>query len=109
MHALEARGLSVHDGTELTAEDVKFTFETILDEEFASPSRAFYTPIQSVEVVDDYTVKFTLDAPYGPFLSYMDMSIVPKALAAAAVVRRGNLRPGTDRLNRDRVNGKAVL
>ncbi len=76
-------GVKFHNGDELTAEDVKFTFDTILDEAFASPSRAFFTPIQSIDVVDDYTVQFTLDQPYGPFLSYLTMPIVPKAVAEA--------------------------
>jgi len=74
------KGVKFHDGSELKAEDVKYTFDTILDEKLASPNRAFYTPIKNIEVVDDYTVKFTLDQPYGPFLSYLTMSIVPKAI-----------------------------
>lgn len=74
------KDVKFQDGTPLTAEDVKFTYDTILDEKLASPSRAFYTPIKNIEVVDDNTVKFTLDQPYSPFLSYLTMSIVPKAL-----------------------------
>jgi peptide/nickel transport system substrate-binding protein len=71
-------GVTFHNGEELTAEDVKYTYDTILDESFNSPSRAFYTPIQNVVVEDEYTVRFELDQPYGPFLSYMDMGIVPR-------------------------------
>lgn len=74
-------GVKFHDGTDLVAEDVKYTFETILDEKFNSPSRAFYTPIDKVEAVDPRTVRFTLKTPFGPFLSFMDMGIVPKAAA----------------------------
>lgn len=74
-------GIRFHNGEELTAEDVKYTYDTILDESFSSPSRAFYAPIQNIEVIDDYTVQFELDQPYGPFLSYMDMGIVPMAVA----------------------------
>lgn len=74
-------GVKFHDGTELTADDVKYTFDTILDEKFKSPSRAFYTPIDRTDVVDKATVRFTLTSPFGPFLSYMDMGIVPKAAA----------------------------
>ncbi len=71
--------VTFQNGDPFTAEDVKFTFDTILDPDFASPSRSFYTPITNIEVVDPLTVKFTLDQPYGPFLSYMNMPIVPKA------------------------------
>jgi peptide/nickel transport system substrate-binding protein len=74
------QGVQFHNGQELTAEDVKYTYETMLDEAFAAPLRAFYEPIQSIEVVDDYTIKFSLDSAYGPFLAYMDMGIVPKSV-----------------------------
>lgn len=76
-------GVTFHNGDPLTAEDVKFTFDSILDETFAAPSRSFYTPITAIEVVDPLTVKFTLDQPYGPFLSYLNMPIVPKAVVEA--------------------------
>lgn len=73
-------GVKFHDGSPLTAEDVKFTFDSILDETLASPRRTFFTPITNIEVVDDTTVKFTLDQPYSPFLSYLSEPIVPKAI-----------------------------
>ncbi|MGE5630345.1 MAG: ABC transporter substrate-binding protein [Caulobacteraceae bacterium] len=71
-----------HNGTKLTAKDVKYTYDTILDEKFAAPYRSLYEPIKSVEAVDDLTVKFTLSNPYAPLLSYMDMGIVPADAAS---------------------------
>jgi peptide/nickel transport system substrate-binding protein len=76
------KGVKFHNGTELKATDVKYTYESVLDQKFASPLRSFYTPIQKVEAVDDYTVRFTLDAPYAPFLSYAELAIVPQAVAS---------------------------
>lgn len=67
------------DGTPLTAADVAFTFETILNPDFSAPQRALYTPIESVTAIDDLTVEFKLSAPYAPLLSYLDMGIVSKA------------------------------
>lgn len=84
-----------HDGSALTADDVKYTFDTILDEKFASPNRSFYTPIKNIEVVDPHTVKFTLDQPYGPFLSYLTMSIVPKAIVEKDAAGFANNPVGT--------------
>ncbi len=75
--------VTFHDGSPFTAEDVKFTFDTILDESFAAPSRNFYAPITAIEVIDPLTVQFTLDQPYAPFISYMNMPIVPKAVVEA--------------------------
>ena len=72
--------LFFHDGSRLTADDVVYTFETILDPELRSPSRTLYSPIQRVEAVDDSTVRFTLSEPYAPFLRYLDVGIVPKRL-----------------------------
>lgn len=89
------QGVQFHNGQELTAEDVKYTYETILDEAFAAPLRAFYEPIQSIDVIDDYTIQFTLDSAYSPFLSFMDMGIVPKAVAEEQGEAFGNNPIGT--------------
>lgn len=88
-------GVTFHDGSPLTAEDVKFTFERILDEKLASPSRAFFTPIKSIEAVDDLTVKFTLDQPYAPLLSYLIQPIVPKAIVEKDAAAFANAPVGT--------------
>ncbi|GLQ10408.1 peptide ABC transporter substrate-binding protein [Devosia yakushimensis] len=72
--------LKFSDGSPLTADDVVFTYTTLIDPDFNAPARALYTPITAVEAVDPLTVKFTLSAPYAPLLSYLDVGIVPKAL-----------------------------
>lgn len=74
-------GLSFSDGTPLTADDVVYTFQTILNPEFSAPSRAQFLPVKSIEAVDPQTVKFSLSTPFAPLLSYLDMGIVSKALA----------------------------
>ena len=68
-------GVSFHDGTPFNAEAVVFNFERMLNEDHPYhdtgpfPLSFFFSSIQSVEAVDDMTVRFTLDAPYAPFLS----------------------------------------
>ncbi|MGS1096825.1 ABC transporter substrate-binding protein (plasmid) [Aquamicrobium terrae] len=74
-------GLTFSDGSPLTADDVVYTYQALTDPQFGAPQQALYTPIKAVEAVDPRTVKFTLSAPYAPLLSYLDMGIVPKALA----------------------------
>lgn len=69
-----------HDGTPLTAHDVAYTFQTLLDPDLNAPQRRLYTPIVTVAAHDDHTVRFTLREPYAPFLSYLDMGIVPRHL-----------------------------
>ncbi|WDR00792.1 ABC transporter substrate-binding protein [Devosia sp. J2-20] len=72
--------LKFSDGSPLTAEDVVYTYTTLIDPDLSAPSRALYTPITAIEAVDAQTVKFSLSAPYAPLLSYLDMGIVSKAL-----------------------------
>jgi peptide/nickel transport system substrate-binding protein len=61
-------GVTFHDGTPFNADAVKFTFERILDPEFGSPFLGDYSMIDSIEVVDDFTVIFHLQYPHGPFV-----------------------------------------
>jgi peptide/nickel transport system substrate-binding protein len=89
------KGVKFHNGTELKAADVKYTFDSILDPKLNAPSRANLSVIQKVDVVDDYTVKFTLASAFAPFLSYMNTGIVSKALAEAAGSDIANKPVGT--------------
>ena len=75
------QGVKFHDGSSLTANDVKYTYESVLDQSFNSPARAFYLSVASVDATDPNTVTFTLKDPFAPFLSYMDLAIVPQASA----------------------------
>ena len=77
------KGIKFHDGSELTAEDVKFTFESILDPEMNSPKAAPYQQLESIEVIDSYTIKFTLKEVFSPFLIEMVQPILSKKAAEA--------------------------
>ncbi|MBS3814531.1 ABC transporter substrate-binding protein [Candidatus Bipolaricaulota bacterium] len=54
-------GIKFHNGEELTAEDVKFNYESFLDEDLASPHRGYYTEIEELKLVDEYTLKVILE------------------------------------------------
>ncbi len=71
-------GIKFHDGVELTAEDVKYTYDTFRDPDFGARNIAFYEPIDEIVVVDDYTVEFQMEEPNAPFLYYLAPGIVPK-------------------------------
>ncbi len=68
-------GVTFHDGTPFDAEAVKFNFDRMLDENHPYhdtgpfPLSFFFGAVEKTEVVDAMTVKFTLNAPYAPFLS----------------------------------------
>ena len=73
-------GVTFHDGKQLTADDVKFTFDRIKDEATASSWSTQFLPVESIDSDGDRTVTFTLNAPYGPFLATLAAaysSIVP--------------------------------
>jgi len=54
-----------HDGEPVTAEDVKFSFDTALDPTVDAPHlRNYLQDIESVEVIDDVTVEFRMRQPY---------------------------------------------
>lgn len=73
-----------HDGSQLTAEDVVFTFERIITPGAingdTSPRQGLVGPLTAIEKIDDYTVKFIFESPYPIFLKMLPhQQIVPKA------------------------------
>ncbi|QTF07564.1 ABC transporter substrate-binding protein [Brenneria izadpanahii] len=72
-----------HDGEPFNAAAVKFTFDRLLGEQGAKgPQRSNYITIDSVEVIDDYTVDMKLKAPDPVLLTklagYGAMIVPPK-------------------------------
>jgi peptide/nickel transport system substrate-binding protein len=55
-------GVKFHHGKEFKAEDVIFTYNRILDPELGSPGRTLIEGIVNMVALDDYTVRFDLDA-----------------------------------------------
>ena len=63
-------GVTFHDGTPLTAQDVKATYDKIIfpPEGIPSARKAFFKMVDSVEAPDDTTIVFNLKFPSGAFL-----------------------------------------
>lgn len=53
---------------ELTAADVVYSIERIVNPDTGSPRKANFDPVTEVRAEDDYTVVFEFDEPYAPFL-----------------------------------------
>jgi peptide/nickel transport system substrate-binding protein len=64
-------GVKFHDGTDMTAEDVKFSLDRAMAPESTNAQKALFEPIESVEVVDPTTVVVKLKRPTGHFLFNM--------------------------------------
>ena len=75
-----AQGVTWHDGQPFTAEDVKFTYEAIMDPDNGSENAPNYEDVTDITIIDDHTVSFTLSAVNTAFLEYMTMAILPKHL-----------------------------
>jgi peptide/nickel transport system substrate-binding protein len=76
-------GVKFHNGDDLTAEDVKFSFDRLRAKDSGYSYGAQVETIESVDAVDKLTVRFKLKKSTGPFLVYMAFpgsSIVPKRL-----------------------------
>ncbi len=69
-----------HDGKPVTAHDVKFSFDMMMNEKVdAERTRSYYVDVKSVEVIDDHTVKFTYKQPYYYTLyTFYDFPLVPR-------------------------------
>ncbi len=65
-----------HDGMPLTAQDIAFTFEQIQNPQVNSPLLFGFQGVQ-VRVIDEYTIEFTLQEPFQPFLDSLTVGILP--------------------------------
>ncbi|SLM32216.1 Extracellular solute-binding protein family 5 [Desulfamplus magnetovallimortis] len=57
-----------HNNEKLTAKDVKFTLEAIMDTANASPSKEFFEPVERIETDGDFIIKLHLKNPYAPLM-----------------------------------------
>lgn len=81
------QGVKFHNGQDMTADDVVFTFNRIIQENaieypeaHTSPRKGLIAPLDSVEKVDDYTVKFNFSGVWPPAMQLLvHQQIVPKA------------------------------
>ncbi|MBI2609335.1 MAG: ABC transporter substrate-binding protein [Deltaproteobacteria bacterium] len=72
-------GVTFHDGTPLTVEDIKYTFASLVDPETGSPYKTAFEKIESVEATDSKTIKLTLHEVNGAFLIDLTVArIIPK-------------------------------
>ena len=66
-----------HDGEPITAEDILFTVQKMVDPLIKSPKRGNWDGV-SIEKIDDLTLSFTLKQAYTPFIYNLATGILPK-------------------------------
>lgn len=74
------KGVFWHDGKEFTAEDVKFTYDKIMDEKTNTVRRSSFELVKKAEVLDPYTFRVTYRQPFSPGLETWSIGIIPKHL-----------------------------
>lgn len=86
------KGVKFHNGEELTAEDVKYSFDRLWKVGIPYMQTKFKM-VQSVDVVDAHTVRFTLKEKNATFYSYLSDDF---ATAAAIVSRKAGAELNDD-------------
>lgn len=86
--------VTFHDGTPLTAEDVAFSVNRIIDPKLASPQLSQFAKIAKAEVSGDHEVTLTLKTAYPALLAQLTkLSIVPEHVVQAVGNQAFNLAP----------------
>jgi len=98
------RDVRFHDGFELTAADVRYTYDWMRDPKNHSPNLGTLAVIAAIETPDPGTVRFVLKEPFASFLQSLTLGIVPAHLGdtkefvdapvGSGPFRWGEWRPG---------------
>lgn len=63
------KGVTFSDGEAWNAEACKVNFDTLMNDDYGFKDADFAKQIASVETVDEYTIKLTLNEVYAPFMN----------------------------------------
>ena len=83
-----------HDGHIFDAEDVKFTYEAIMNPKNLSPRISDYEPVKTVEVIDPLTVRIIYKRLYSPAIGTWAMGVLPEHLLNDQVMKEESIRHG---------------
>ena len=90
------KGVTFHDGHELDASDVEFTFKSIMNPKNLSPRTPDYEPVKQLEVLDKYRVKITYKRLYSPAFGTWGMGMLPEHLLNSEALKKEAESKGED-------------
>src|SRR5690554_4876824 len=71
-------GVRFHNGRTMTADDIVYSYERIVDPDTASPQASRFSAVASAVATGQYEVTFTLSQPFAPFVSNLaNLYVVP--------------------------------
>jgi peptide/nickel transport system substrate-binding protein len=84
-------GVKWHDGTEFTAEDCLFTYQTMIDPQTPTAYDGDFKLVKEAKVIDRYTFQVTYDKPFAPALASWGISMLPKHLLEGKDITKSDL------------------
>ena len=98
------KGVLFHDGSPFNAQGLKYQMDWIMDKDNAAWTRVWIEPLKSVEVMDEYTVKWHFKRPWGAFLG--TMASVPGYVISARALEKDSAITKVKRLEREIVSAR---
>ncbi len=98
------KGVLFHDGSPFNAQGLKYQMDWIMDKDNAAWTRVWIEPLKSVEVMDEYTVKWHFKRPWGAFLG--TMASVPGYVISARALEKDSALTKVKRLEREIVSAR---
>jgi peptide/nickel transport system substrate-binding protein len=71
-------GVKWHDGKPFSAQDVLFTYKTLISDKIVSPYSSGFRFVKDVKILDNYTVEVDYKKPYFKALETWMMGILPR-------------------------------
>ena len=81
-------GVRFHDGHPVEADDVRFTYDAIMNPQNLSPRTSDYEPVKTVEVIDPLTIRIVYKRLYSPAMGTWQMGILPEHLLNRKALRK---------------------
>lgn len=98
LFTLGTQGRTFHDGSPLTAHDVKATYDFVLNEKNASPHRSGLEMIKSIQVIDNDTIEFDLTKVDPLFVGRLGIGIVPAQYPDPQILNKKPIGSGNFKL-----------
>jgi peptide/nickel transport system substrate-binding protein len=98
------KGVLFHDGSPFNAQGLKYQMDWIMDKDNAAWTRVWIEPLKSLEVMDEYTVKWHFKRPWGSFLG--TLASVPGFVISARALEKDSAITKVKRIEREIVSAK---